>query len=218
MVATLSNSERQLPRQARRACRGKAGYVPVTGLLLLDKGRPVPAIADDLGLDQSTVYRCAQTYHDQGLTGYLRAEQPGYLGLLTSAQLAGLCRQPDQTLYFNCRAIADWLAATYGVRYAVSGLTDLLHRLGYTYKLTIAVPCEANAARQTAFVADTLTPLLAAAEAGEAVMYFADAAHPTHPTRATHVWTQKGQQRPLLTVSGRVRGNLNAALNAHCPT
>ena len=218
MVVTLSDSERQLLRQAQCACRGKAGYVPVTVLLLLDKGRPVPVIADDLGLDQSTVYRYAQTYHDQGLTGYLRAEQPGYWGLLTSAQLAGLCRQLDQTLYVDCRAIADWLATTYRVRYSVSGLTDLLHRLGYTYKLTTAVPCEADAARQTAFVADTLTPLLAAAEAGEAVVYFADAAHPTHNTRATHVWTQKGHERPLLTVSGRERVNLNAALNAHCPT
>ena len=218
MVLTLPESERQLLRQAQRACRGQAGYVPVTVLLLLDKGRPVPSIADDLGLDQSTVYRCAQTYHEQGLVGYLRAEQPGYWGLLTSAQLAGLCRELDQTLYHDCRAIAAWLADTTGVRYSVSGLTDLLHRLGYAYKLTTAVPCEADAARQTAFVAEQLTPLLAAAEAGEAVVYFADAAHPTHNTRATHVWTETGKQRPLLTVSGRHRVNLNAALNAHVPS
>ena len=218
MVLTLPESERQLLRQAQRACRGQAGYVPVTVLLLLDKGRPVPSIADDLGLDQSTVYRCAQTYHEQGLVGYLRAEQPGYWGLLTSAQLAGLCRELDQTLYHDCRAIAAWLADTTGVRYSVSGLTDLLHRLGYAYKLTTAVPCEADAARQTAFVAEQLTPLLAAAEAGEAVVYFADAAHPTHNTRPSYVWTQVGKERPLLTVSSRHRVNLNAALNAHVPS
>ena len=218
MALTLPNSERQLLRQAQRVCRGKAGYVPVTLLLLLDKGRPVPAIADDLGLDPATVYRYAQTYREKGLTDYLRAEQPGYWGLLTSAQLAGLCCQLDQTLYFDCRAIADWLADTTGVHYSVLGLTELLHRLGYAYKLTTAVPCEADAARQTAFVAERLTPLLAAAEAGEAVVYFADAAHPTHNTRPSYVWTQVGKERPLLTVSGRHRVNLNAALNAHCPT
>ena len=174
-------------RQAQRACRGKTGYVPVTVLLLLDKGRPVAAIADDLGLDQSTVCRCAQTYHEEGLRGYLRAEQPGYRGLLTSAQLASLCRQPDHTLYFDCRAIADWLAATYAVSYSVSGLTDLLHQLGYACKLTAAMPCQTDAAAQTAFLADTLVPLLAQAAAGDAVVYFADAAHPTHNTRATYV-------------------------------
>ena len=218
MELILPDSERQLLRQAQQACRGKAGYVPVTVLLLLDHGRAVPAIAEDLGLDQSTVYRYAQTYHKEGVVGYLRAEQPGYWGLLTSAQLAGLCRELDQTLYFDCRAIVDWLATTYAVSYSVSGLTDLLHRLGYAYKLTTAVPCEADAARQTAFVAEQLTPLLEQAEAGKAVVYFADAAHPTHNTRPSYVWTQAGKERPLLTVSGRQRVNLNAALNAYCPT
>jgi hypothetical protein len=82
------------------------------------------------GVDVSSVYRYAQTYQLHGLAGYLRAEQPGYWGLLTSAQLAGLCRELGQQLYTDCRAIADWLAAIYGVRYSVSGLTDVLHRLG----------------------------------------------------------------------------------------
>ena len=185
---------------------------------MLDHGRPAAAIAQDLGLDVSSVYRYAQTYHLQGLRGYLAAEQPGYWGLLSSVQLAGLCRELGQTLYTDCRPIAAWLAVTYEVHYSVSGLTDLLHRLGYSYKLTTAVPCLADAAKQIAFLTDTLAPLLAQAKAGEAVVYFADAAHPTHNTRATHVWTQTGKERPLLTVSGRERVNLNAALNAHCPT
>ena len=218
MELTLTASERVLLRQAQSACRGQAGYVPVTVLLMLDHGRPAAAIAQDLGLDVSSVYRYAQTYRLQGLRGYLAAEQPGYWGLLSSVQLAGLCRELGQTLYTDCRAIAAWLAVTYEVHYSVSGLTDLLHRLGYRYKLTTAVPCLADAAKQTAFLTDTLAPLLAQAEAGEAVVYFADAAHPTHNTRATHGWTQTGKERPLLTGSGRERVKLNAARNAHCPT
>ena len=35
MDVRLSDTERQLLRHAQRACRGKAGYVPVTVLLLL---------------------------------------------------------------------------------------------------------------------------------------------------------------------------------------
>ena len=218
MDLTLPDSERVLLQQAQRACRGQAGYVPVTVLLMLDQGHAAATVAQALGVDVSSVYRYAQTYQLQGLTGYLRAEQPGYWGLRTSSQLAGLCRELGQQLYTDCRAIADWLARTYGVRYSVSGLTDLLHRLGYSYKLTAARPCQADADVQTAFLADTLAPLLAQAAAGNAGVYFADAAHPTHNTRATHVWTETGKERPLLTVSGRERVNLNAALNAHCPT
>ena len=78
-AVTPADLERQLLRQGQCACRGKAGYVPVT-VLLLEKGRPVPSIADAPGLDQGTVSRYAQTYHKQDLVGSLRAEQPSYRG------------------------------------------------------------------------------------------------------------------------------------------
>ena len=61
------------------------------------------------------------------------------------------------------------------------------------------MPCQADAAAQTALLTDTLAPLLVQAAAGQAVVYFADAAHYTHNTRATHVWTETGKKRPLLT-------------------
>ncbi|OGX82146.1 hypothetical protein BEN47_18780 [Hymenobacter lapidarius] len=197
--------------------RDEAGYVKVTVLLLLDKGRPVASIAEDLGLDEGTVYRYVQLYHLQGLATYLTAEQARYWGLLTSAQLAHLCQEVNRTLYVDCKGIQAWLLETCRVHYSVSGLTDLLHRLGFCYKLTTALPCEANAAAQSTFLAN-LTPLLAEAATGEAVLYYADAAHPTHNTRCTRAWCATGQQRALLTVSGRERVNLNAALNAHAPT
>ena len=220
MEFALSDAERQALRHMQAHCRERAAYVPVTVVLLLDKGRSVPSIADDLGVSQATVYRHAGAWQAQGLAAFARpdGQTGGYWGLLTSAQLAHLCQELARHVYTDCRQIADWLALTCHVQYSVSGLTDLLHRLGFSYKLTTAVPCEANAARQTAFLVDTLDPLLAAAAAGQAVVYFADAAHPTHNTRATHVWTETGKQRPLLTVSGRERVNLNAALNALVPT
>lgn len=49
------------------------------------------------------------------------------------------------------------------------------------------------------------------------MLYYADAAHPTHNTRYTRAWYQVGQQRPLATINGRERVNLNAALNAYEP-
>ena len=44
-------------------------------------------------MNANSVYRYAQTYQLQGLVGYLRSEQLGYWGFLTSAQLAGLRRE-----------------------------------------------------------------------------------------------------------------------------
>lgn len=217
MNLTLTESERKQLQVLQKQRRDEAGYVKVTVLLLLDKGWAVATIAEALGLDDGTVYRYAQSYQTQGLEKYLAADQARYWGLLTSAQLAHLSQEVNRTLYLDCKGIQAWLLETCQVRYSVSGLTDLLHRLGFSYKLTAAVPCEANAAAQTAFLTN-LTTLLADVATGEAVLYYADAAHPTHNTRCTRAWCQTGEARALLTVSGRERVNLNAALNAHAPT
>jgi len=101
------------------------------------------------------------------------------------------------------------VAATCRGHYSLSGLMELLHRLGFTYKLTTLVPCQADAVAQADFLQE-LTVLEAHVERGEAVLYYADAAYPTYHTRRTHAWCAVGEERPLLTVSGRERVNLNA--------
>ena len=80
MELTLPDSERVLLQQAQRACRGQAGYVPVTVLLMLHQGHAAATVAQTLGVDASSVYRYAQTHQLHGLAGYLRAEQPDYRG------------------------------------------------------------------------------------------------------------------------------------------
>ncbi|MBT9395235.1 hypothetical protein KLP40_18850 [Hymenobacter sp. NST-14] len=57
MNVTLTEAERQHLRQLQKQQRDDAGYVKVTVILLLDKGRSAGSIADDLGLDDGTVYR-----------------------------------------------------------------------------------------------------------------------------------------------------------------
>ena len=217
MKGSLTVAERAQLRQWQKQRRDNDGYVKVTVVLMLDVGWPVATVAETLGLDEATVYRYARAFADLGLAKYLAPEQPGYWGLLTSAQLAHLCQQVNTQLYTDCKDLQDWLLRTHRVHYSVSGLTDLLHRLGFTYKLTTPVPCQADSAAQVDFL-DELAVLDTHVERGEAVLYYADAAHPTHNTRCTRAWCEVGKERPLLTVSGRERVNLNAALNAYDPT
>ena len=79
------------------------------------------------------------------------------------------------------------------------------------------MPCQADAGAP-ADVLGELAVLEAHIERGEAVRYYADAAHPTHNPRCTRAWCAVGPERPLLTGSGRERVNLNAARNAYAPT
>ena len=67
------------------------------------------------------------------LTGYLKAEQPGYRGLLTSAQLAHLCQEVNTQLCPDCKSLQAWMLSAYEVTYSVAGLTTAVFRLVYTF-------------------------------------------------------------------------------------
>ena len=110
-------------------------------LIELTAGRPVATVAKTLGLDEATVYRYVRAFATLGVDQYLAHEQPGYWGLLTSAQWAHLCQQVDATLYTDSQNVRDWLPRTYQVHYSRSGLTALLYWMSYAHKLTTRVPC-----------------------------------------------------------------------------
>ena len=47
------------------------------------------------------------------------------------------------------------------------------------------------------------------------IFYYADGVPPTHNSRSTYAWIEKGEELPQPTVSGRERVNINGLLNAH---
>ena len=96
-------------------------------------------------------------------------------------------------------------------------MRDLLHRLGFTYKQTKAVPSKADEAAQRAFVEGWLPRLLAEVGAGTAEVYYADGVHPTHNTKTGRGWIRKGQDFEIDCNSGRKRVNINGAVRATKP-
>ena len=92
-------------------------------------------------------------------------------------------------------------------------MVDLLNRIGFTYKKTTEVPCEADATKQVEF-AEELSVLLKERDS-TSVVYYADGVHPTHNSRSTYAWIEKGEILEQPTVSGRDRVNINGLLNAY---
>jgi transposase len=219
MVLHLTEPELTLLRQLQRTTTDRVGYVKVTVLILLHKQLTAQEVAEYLGIDDATVYRYRNQYQQQGLTPYLATHYKGYWGLLSSTQLAELRTQLATNLYTTSEQIAAWIQARWAIVYSPSGLRALLHRIGYSYKQTTQVPCEVDHLKQVAFM-ETLGHLLQQASANETEtkVYFADAVHPTHNTRSTHAWIERGSQRQQPSVSGRDRVNINAVLNARDPT
>ena len=110
----------------------------------------------------------------------------------------------------TAHSFTAWIKSAFGVEYTPQGVADLLNRIGFTYKKTSEVPCEADASRQAAF-AGKLSEILSGMPE-DAVVYYADGVHPTHNSRSTYAWIEKGERLEQPTVSGRDRVNINGLL------
>jgi transposase len=42
--------------------------------------------------------------------------------------------------YHNSKALVDYIRDSYGIEYSSTGMVDLLHRLGFTYKKPKIIP------------------------------------------------------------------------------
>ena len=85
--------------------------------------------------------------------------------------------------------------------------------MGFTYKKTSEIPCEADHDRQEEFMKELSRGL--EKKDAKSIVYYAVGVHPTHNSRSTYAWIEKGEEFPQPTVSGRDRVNINGLLNAY---
>jgi len=216
MKVTLTPDERDSLKRYQRNVSGRWSYVKVTTILMLSTGMSFEQVAEHLGIDRSTVYRYLQSYQTDGLEQYLSTDYKGYWGQLSCVQIAELRKELNTNLYTDSKEIVKWIKNRWGIDYSPQGIVDLLNRIGFTYKKTTEVPCERDDSKQEQFM-ETFGKIISETTDNETVVYFADAVHPTHNTRSTYAWVERGSQREQPTVSGRDRVNINAVLNAKNP-
>ncbi len=205
---------RQLQRNTKLSRRR---YRKVTVLVMLHQGFSVEAIEAALGLDDNTIRRYWEGYQEKGIETYLSDHYVPYSGRLTAEQEDHLADHLDEHLYLDVKPIIAYIQEQFNVTYSISGMRDVLHRIGFTYKQTKAVPRKADEEAQRVFVEEALPELLAQVESGTAEVYFADGTHPTHNTKTGRGWIRKGKDFEIDCNSGRKRVNINGAVRAHKP-
>jgi hypothetical protein len=99
----------------------------------------------------------------------------------------------------------------FGVHYTESGMTALLHRLGYVYKKPSIVPGKPHPDAQRAFL-ETYKELKQRKGEGDPI-YFLDAVHPHHNLVIACGWIKRGDNHAGRTISGRQRANINGAID-----
>lgn len=179
-------------------------------ILLLDEGQTYDDISHFLFLDKSTIGNYRKRYIEGGLEGLIIDDYKGGTTKLTLHQERELEVHLEDKIYSSTKEIIHYVRKTYGVKFSVSGMKDLLHRLGFSFKKPKVVPGKADAQKQEDFI-KFYEKIKNSLTEGEKI-YFADGAHPHHNNTPSYGWIKKGEEKEILTNSGRQRVNLNGAI------
>ena len=202
-MAELEKFHRSL-RDKRQADRVKA-------VIALSKGWSAAQVAEILLFDEKTSRHYFERYQKGGLKALLDDNYSGAEPKLNEHQISELESYLEDHILPDAKSVITHIDKLYGVRYSVSGVTDLLHRLGFSYKKPTHVPGKQDPVRQQAFVEEY--ERLKASKGQNDPIYFADATHPQHNSVPSYGWIKKGQEKGLKANCGRQRLNINGAIN-----
>jgi transposase len=199
-------------RAAHRAARDVREAYRINAVILLGKGRTPGDVADALLIDPDTARDYFKRYVKGGLDGLLRMSYVGSEALLDATQLAELDAHLQDRLHLTAESVGRWVEQRWGVRDTGSGMTAVLHRLGYVYKKAKLEPGKhPDPEVQEAFVEkyENINKNIAEGD----VIYFMDATHPQHNPVIGCGWIKRGKEHPIHSNTGRQRLNINGAVN-----
>jgi transposase len=205
----LSDRELAELRAAHRAARNAREAYRLNAVILLATGWMAAQVAEALLIEPDSVRNWFKRYRNGGLDALVRMNYVGGEALLGPEQLTELEAHLDTQLQLSAAAVARWVKERWGVEYSVSGMTALLHRLGYVYKQPKLLPGKPDAERQRAFLAEQQA---ARANEGPRPTYYVDAVHPQHNPVLACGWIKRGKRFPLRSNTGRRRLNINGAI------
>ncbi len=194
-----------------RSLRDKRQADRVKAVVALSKGWSATQVAEILLFDEKTSRHYFERYQQGGLKALLDNNYTGAEPKLDTHQIGELDRYLQEHILPDAKAVVSHIDKQYGVHYSLSGVTDLLHRLGFSYKKPTHVPGKQDPVKQRAFLEEY--ERIKARKGENDPIYFADATHPQHNSIPSYGWIKKGQEKELKANCGRKRLNINGAIN-----
>ena len=194
-----------------RSLRDKRQADRVKSVIALSKGWSAAQVAEILLFDEKTSRHYFERYQQGGIQALLDDNYSGAEPKLDPHQMSELEKYMEEHILPDAKAVIAHIHQRYRVRYSLSGVTDLLHRLGFSYKKPTHVPGKQNPDQQQAFLNEY--ERIKAGKGKDDPIYFADATHPQHNSIPSYGWIKKGQEKELKANCGRQRLNINGAIN-----
>jgi transposase len=208
----LTDEEVQELRVAHKSAKNKADAYRINAVILLGTDWSLEEVVDALLLDGETLRNYVKNYKDGGLEQLLENHYKGGTSKLPIQYFETLSEELEQNIYLTTKEICEYVKNKFNIDYSISGMTALLHRIGYVYKKPKLVPGKPDNEAQEHFLKEFLK-FMENKQKNEAV-FFADAIHPTWNSMAAYGWIKKGTTRELKSNSGRNRFNIHGAMNA----
>lgn len=208
----LNDKQRQELKAAHRVESNSRYADRIKAVLLLDVGWSGTMIAEALLMDERTVWNYKKQYEEGGQGLLCSDNHAGRQCRLSAEEQADLVEELRKTLYSTAHEVLGYVKRTYGLDYSVSGMRDLLHSLGFTYKKAKVIPGKADAEAQERFLAELEEKQKLMGHADK--LFYLDGVHPQHNTVAGNGWIPVGEDFELKSNTGRRRVNLNGALDA----
>lgn len=212
MGKLLSKKEREKLVQAHRS-ESKSRYCDrIKAILLLDSNWTVSKIAEALLLDENTIRSYKTRFESGGIAELCSDAYGGRECSLDDEELAELESELRGNIYLSTKGVLSYVKQNFGIEYSISGMTYLLHRIGFSYKKPDLVPGKADANKQEEFL--EIYRELKTTKKAEDPMFFVDGVHPQHNSMPSYGWLPRGEKTKLKSNTGRQRININGALNA----
>jgi transposase len=207
----LTSQEIETLKALHRVQRDRRFADRIKAIILLGRGWSFEEVAEVLLINEKTVRLWHEKYTRGGTDELLALHYEGKAASLNAEQQAKLAEHLDEHTYLTSNAIRAYIKKTYRVTYSPSGVKELLHRLGFSYKKPKHVPGKLDPQKQEAFVAEY--EILRETKGENDPIYFADACHPQHNSIPAYGWIRRGQEKHLKSNGGRKRVNIHGAVN-----
>jgi transposase len=208
----LSKDELATLRLAHKSEHYKRSAYKINAVILLGSGWTLVEVKAALLIDDETLRSYVKKYQEGGLPELLKVDYKGSQPLLSVQHIEILCQELNSSIHLTTQSVIEFVEINFQVTYSLSGMRDLLHRLGYEYKKPKLVPGNPDPIAQEIF-AEQYDEFMKNKPNNTEVL-FLDAVHPQHNTMAAYGWIKRGEKREIQTSSGRERLNLHGAMNA----
>src|SRR5881398_2006887 len=209
----LTPRQRKEIGERRRKAPDRRVYQRLSAVLWSDDGRTREEIAELLGVSTRQVGQWFRISRNKGLDELCSLHYQGDPGRLGPAQVERLKQEIATGVFHNAEQVRTWVQEALGVAYSISGLKDLLRRIGASYHKVSGFFWKADVEEQKKWVRKHRRHKR---EAGPGTRrYFVDACHPVWGVGLLHsCWLLAGQRFYVGVGNGRKRLNI---LGAYCP-